>query len=307
LNELFQIADRFVALRDGIMVGTKNRKDTSHEQIIQMMVGRQINSFQKEQAIYYNEVLKVENLVFKHPLKKDEFLVEKISFNVKKGEVLGICGLMGAGRTELLEALFGLHPSLVSGEVWVDGEKVKIKSARDAINLGIGLVPEDRKLQGLVLNMNVGKNISLVNIDKISTNGFLSKSKEAELAHRFVEKLKIKVSSSQQPVQTLSGGNQQKVVIAKWLATHPKVLLLDEPTRGIDLDAKNEIYNLIGELCKRGIGIIMVSSELPEILRISDRIMVLCESRVTALMSRNEATEEKIMKAAITKNQNLYN
>jgi ribose transport system ATP-binding protein len=300
LNELFEIADCFVALRDGTVAGSKQMKDVSRDQIIQMMVGRKIkNNFQKEDVTGDNEVMKVENLTFSHPVRRGGFLLENISFNVKRGEVVGVFGLMGAGRSELLEAIFGLHPSLVSGEVWIEGKKVEIKTVKNAINAGIGLVPEDRKLQGLILNMNVASNTSLANVDKILTNGFLSKSKEAELSQIFIKKLKIKVSSKNQAVKNLSGGNQQKVVIAKWLATHPKVLLLDEPMRGVDIGAKDEIYNLIEELCRQGVCIIIVSSELTEILRISDKILVLCESRLTASMTRKEATEEKIMKAAI--------
>jgi ribose transport system ATP-binding protein len=206
---------------------------------------------------------------------------------------------MGAGRTEVLEAIFGLYPAYVSGKIVIDGNEKQIKCVTDAIDAGIGLVPEDRKLQGLILNMDVTRNTSLASLEKVSKFNFINKKKEEEISLKFIQKLNTQVKSPKMEVQKLSGGNQQKVVIAKWLATHPKILLLDEPTRGIDIGAKTEIYKLINELAEQGMGIIVVSSELPEILAVSDSILVMSESKQTAKMSRAEATEELIMKAAL--------
>jgi ribose transport system ATP-binding protein len=206
---------------------------------------------------------------------------------------------MGAGRTEVLEAIFGLYPNLISGDIFVEGKKLQIRNVNDAIAAGIALVPEDRKLQGLILNMNVAKNTSLASLGKISKFEFIKRKKEEELSRKFIKILNTQVSSVGMEVEKLSGGNQQKVVIAKWLATKPKILLLDEPTRGIDIGAKNEIYKLIKELAGQGMGIVMVSSELPEILAVSDTILVMSESKQTALMPRDEASEELIMKAAL--------
>ncbi len=300
LNELFEIADRFTVLRDGEIVGSGCMKGTTHDQLIQMMVGRSLSeSFRKADNLQSKEVLRVENLCFRNPENPKDFLVNCISFSLKKGEVLGICGLMGAGRTEVLEAIFGLYPGHVSGKIFVEGIEIQSKSVADAIRAGIGLVPEDRKLQGLILNMDVARNTSLASLEKISKFNFINKKKEEEISLNFIQKLNTQVKSPWMEVQKLSGGNQQKVVIAKWLATHPKILLLDEPTRGIDVGAKAEIYKLINELAGQGMGIIVVSSELPEILAVSDRILVLSESKMTAALNRDEATEEIIMKAAL--------
>ncbi|MFW5756693.1 MAG: sugar ABC transporter ATP-binding protein [Tangfeifania sp.] len=304
LDELFEIADRFTVLRDGEKTGSGKMNETSREKLIQMMVGRKLTDrIEKKNELVQEEVLRVENLYFRNPENKTDYLVNDISFSLKKGEVLGICGLMGAGRTEVLEAIFGLFPKYVSGEIFIERKKIQINSVNDAISAGIGLVPEDRKLQGLILNMDVAKNTSLANLNRISSFGFINKKSEEELSRNFIQKLNTRVASQRMEVQKLSGGNQQKVVIAKWLATHPKVLLLDEPTRGIDVGAKSEIYNLISELAAQGMGIVVVSSELTEILAISDNILVLSESKLTAKLSREEASEEVIMKAALVEKE----
>ncbi len=304
LNELVEIADRFTILRDGVKIGTGGMADVSNEQLIQMMVGRSlIKNTKISDSPFSGEIFRVENLHFKNPENKNEYLAENISFSLHRGEVLGLCGLMGAGRTEILEAIFGLHPKYVSGKIFVDGTEIHIRSVSDAIAAGFALVPEDRKLQGLIMNMDVTQNTSLASTKKISKYGFLSKRKEEESALHFMAKLHTQASSPSIEVQKLSGGNQQKVVIAKWLATQPKILLLDEPTRGIDVGAKSEIYQLIHELAGQGMGIVVVSSELPEILAVSDNIMVMAESRLTAKMSRAEASEEKIMKAALVEKE----
>lgn len=300
LNELFEIADNYVVLRDGENAGSGSMKDVNHDQLVQKMVGRNLTgSYRKANVTFESEILKVENLSLKHPEQKDKYLVKDISFTLRKGEVLGICGLMGAGRTEVLEAIFGLYPKLSTGRILVNGNEIKIRCVNDAIEAGIALVPEDRKLQGLILNMNVAKNTSLASLKKILSFEFLSKKKETELSEIFVKRLNTQVSSSDLEVEKLSGGNQQKVVIAKWLATNPGILLLDEPTRGIDIGAKLEIYKLIDELASQGLGIIMVSSELPEVLAVCDTVLVMSESKQTAIMPRAEATEENIMRAAL--------
>lgn len=304
LNELFQIADRYAVLRDGEKIGSGTIKGTSKEQLIQMMVGRKLSEcIRKAASKLPSEILRVENLCFQNPDNKNDLLVNNVSFSLHKGEVLGICGLLGAGRTEVLEAIFGLYPKLTSGKIYVDGEIKQIRKVSDAIAAGIALVPEDRKLQGLILNMNVTKNTSLASLEEISCFSFINKVKEEALSKEYNQKLNTQVSSPQLEVHKLSGGNQQKVVIAKWLATHPKILLLDEPTRGIDVGAKAEIYKLINELAGQGMGIIVVSSELPEILAVSDTILVMSESKQTAKMTRAEATEELIMKAALSEKE----
>lgn len=300
LDELFEIADCFEVLRDGKNAGRGIMKETTHDNLIRMMVGRELaGSFRTSEKLPEEVLLKVSDFSFRNPDKRHDFLVRDVSFSLYKGEVLGIYGLMGAGRTELLEALFGLHPRYVSGSVWMNNRKLNLKSASDAIEAGIGLVPEDRKSQGLILNMDVTRNTSLACLDRVSLYNFIRKRKEDELSAHFSRKLNTQVPSRNMEVQKLSGGNQQKVVIAKWLATDPLVLLMDEPTRGIDVGAKTEIYKLIDELSGQGMGIIAASSELPEILAISDRILVLSESKLTATLNRAEATEEVIMNAAL--------
>lgn len=300
LNELYEIADRYTVLRDGEKIGSGTMKGTTQDQLIQMMVGRNLSdSLNKGEYIRQKEIFRVENLSLRNPENTKDFLLTNIGFTLRKGEVLGICGLMGAGRTELLEAIFGLYPTFISGKIFVEGVEKQIRSVSDAIGAGIGLVPEDRKLQGLILNMDVTRNTSLASLEKISKFNFINKKREEEISLNFIQKLNTQVKSPKMEVQKLSGGNQQKVVIAKWLATNPKILLLDEPTRGIDIGAKAEIYKLINELAGQGMGIIMVSSELPEILAISDTILVLSESKLTAKLAREEATEEIIMKAAL--------
>lgn len=301
LNELFEIADNYTVLRDGCLTGSGNMAGTSRDHLIQMMVGRKLgDAMTKTDSRSPDVILRVDNLCFKNPDNPNDFLVNKVNFTLKKGEVLGICGMMGSGRTEILEAIFGLYPKHVSGTVTIDGKPKGLKHVSDAIKAGIALVPEDRKLQGLILNMDVAKNTSLASLDKISNFDFINKKKEKNISQHYVDKLKTKVNSTKMHVDKLSGGNQQKVVIAKWLATHPKILLLDEPTRGIDIGAKAEIYKLINALSQQGMGVIVVSSELPEILALSDTVLVMSESKQTALMPRSEANEENIMQAAIS-------
>jgi ribose transport system ATP-binding protein len=251
-----------------------------------------------------SEVLRVNKVSLRHPERAGDFAVRDVSFSVRQGEVLGLFGLMGAGRTELLHTIFGLHPREASGEVWIEGRPVSLRTPRAAIAAGLALAPEDRKGEGLVLLLSVAENTTLACLDKCSHGGVLQPAREQTLASQYVERLHIRTPSLHQAVRHLSGGNQQKVVLAKWLATRPKVLLLDEPTRGIDINAKKEIYALVDELARNGLAVVMVSSELPEILGIADRILVLAEGRVTAEFLRGAATEEAILHAALPGDRN---
>ena len=301
LEELFEIADDVTVFRDGKFVASRPLEELNRATMIQFMVGRDLSElYPKTPVKPSHEALRVESLSLRESSGQQERpIVNQVSFTVHAGEVLGIFGLMGAGRTELLESLFGLHPSTTTGTIYIDSKKRKIRSPRDAIKAGIALAPEDRKGQGLVLKMSVRENTSLSSIRDCETGGLISTNKESAIVDTFVQTLQIKTSSQHQAVGSLSGGNQQKVVLAKWLSTKPKLLLLDEPTRGIDINAKKEIYRLIDELTHQGLAVIMVSSELPEVLAISDRILVLCEGVNTGEFTKDGASEEKIMEAAL--------
>ena len=291
LEEIFQIADRVTVLRDGQLVATKDVADTDREDIIRMMVGRELNEIiPKRPAPIGETALRLEGVT-------RTGVIENISFEVRKGEVLGIAGLVGAGRTEVARAIFGADP-IDSGRIQLNGEYVNIRSPRDAINLGIGLVTEDRKALGLVLGMVIRENITLANLGSLARLGFVNRRKEREAADQYVADLMIKTPSIEQQVQNLSGGNQQKVVLAKWLFTQSKVLIFDEPTRGIDVGSKVEIYQLMNKLVESGVAVIMISSELPEVLGMSDRILVMHEGRLAGELSREDATQEKIMHLA---------
>jgi len=302
LDELFRIADCFVVLRDGKTIEAGEMAGMSQDQLIQKMVGREITIKQKESSGNCREdLLIVENVCLQHPVRRSENLLKNISFTLGCGEIVGLFGLMGAGRTELLETLFGLHPRLASGHIYISGQKLNLKCPADAIKAGMALVPEDRKKDGLVLGLDVQTNICLTTLPDLEELGFLNNTKELTLSDKYIRELQIKTPSGKQAAQNLSGGNQQKIVLAKWLATKPRVLLLDEPTRGIDINAKNEIYKLVMQLARAGLGILVVSSELPEILALSDRVLVLAEGCLTAEIPANEATEDNILKAAIPK------
>jgi len=303
-KELFTIADNYVVLRDGATVDAGEMQHATQESLIQKMTGRDITLQKRTGNANEAEILLSANKIcLRHPEIKTTNLLSNISFNLHKGEIIGVYGLMGAGRTELMETIFGLHPKNASGEITVEKSVKKIKSPCDAIKAGIALVPEDRKLQGLILNQSVSKNISLTILQQLQQWGImLSNKKEKALSVNYISRLGIKTPSGNNAAQNLSGGNQQKIVIAKWLATNPKILLLDEPTRGIDITAKSEIYKLMKSLAAEGLGIIMVSSELPEILAVSDRILVMCEGELTANLPIAAANEQEILKYAIHKN-----
>lgn len=301
LNELFIIADNYIVLRDGKTIESGKMQTMTHDELIKKMVGREIVPIQKEFAADgATELLRIENICLKQKNKANK--LNDISFTVNSGEIVGIFGLMGAGRTELLETIFGLHPAASSGTVTVDNKNITINKPADAVKAGIVLLPEDRKKDGLVLGMEVKKNISLPCLEFVETMGLLSDVKETSLARKYIQQLGIKTPSEKQITKNLSGGNQQKIVLAKWLERNPKILLLDEPTRGIDVNAKNEMYKLMQELAGKGMGIVMVSSELTEILTVSDRILVMAEGKITATIPISEATEDNVLKAAISIN-----
>jgi len=287
LEEVFEIADRVTVLRDGKVIGTHSTGHVSRDEIIRMMVGREITQkIPKQAAPIGEEVLRIEGL--------SGGMVRDVSFSLRRGEVVGLTGLVGAGRTEVARLIFGAD-RLESGAIRVDGRAAQIRSPRDAIKCGIGLVTEDRQGQGLVLGMNVRENVTLANLELLSAYGFVRQNAERDSVSRAVDGLRIRTPSMEQRVRNLSGGNQQKVVLAKWLLTESKVLIFDEPTRGIDVGAKVEIYQLMNELAARGVAILMITSELPEAIGMSDRILVMHSGRIAAELPRSEATQERIM------------
>jgi ribose transport system ATP-binding protein len=292
LEEIFRVCDRVTVLRDGRYVATRRVAETSMRELISMMIGREIGDvFHKESAAIGQPVLEVENL-------SRRGLLRDISLLVRRGEIVGIAGLVGAGRTELARAIFGDMP-VDSGVIRVDGHVMRHgHSPDDAIRAGVGFVPEDRKEQGLVTGLSVRQNISMAMLRMLSRASVLSVTKEKLLAEDYVRKLAIKTPSIDQKAAFLSGGNQQRVVIAKWLATQPKVLIVDEPTRGIDVGAKAEIHGLLNDLARQGMAIIMISSELPEILSMSDRIIVMHQGGIAADLPGRDATQDLIMQYA---------
>ena len=291
LEEVFQIASRVTVLRDGALVGTKSIEELDRDSIIKMMVGREIQQQIPKEPAQPGEVALELRSVSRKGVLRD------VSFNVRKGEVLGLAGLVGAGRTEVARVIFGADPS-DEGEMSLFGQAFRPRGPRQAIQSGIGLVTEDRKALGLILGMVVRENVTLANLDRISTLSFINQGREKTVASQYVDDLSIRTPSIEQQVQNLSGGNQQKVVLAKWLFTESKVLIFDEPTRGIDVGSKVEIYQLMNELVKKGVAIIMISSELPEVIGMSDRIVVMHEGRVAGELDRAEATQERIMHLA---------
>jgi len=293
LSEIVRIADRVTVLRDGENAGELTGGEITHEAMVQLMVGRDVDRFYQRTRHALGEVgLEV------FGLRTAAYPEHAASFQVAKGEVVGVAGLVGAGRTEMLEALFGVRPAL-AGEVWVGGERVHIGSPLEAIAAGLALVPEDRKQQGAILNMAVLENASLASLKRDSRGGtFLNREAEQEIADEGIRDLSIRTPGDWQLVRYLSGGNQQKVVLAKWLAMKPKVLLLDEPTRGIDVGAKQEIYGLIEALARKGMAILFVSSEMEEVMGLSDRVLVMHEGAVTGELQKGDLSEARIMSLA---------
>ncbi len=294
MDEIFRICDRVMVLRDGKFVGEKKINETTKDEIVSMMVGREISDyFPYEKAKGSDVALKVENLSCKGKF-------QDVSFELKKNEILGFFGLLGAGRTELAKGIFGAYGN-TEGNLYIEGRKVEIRSPKDAIKNGIVYLSEDRKSEGLITKLSVIFNLSLStlqNYEKPITRR-LDRKKELKDFQKMVEKLSIKVSSPEEPIKNLSGGNQQKILIAKWLLSNPKIMIIDEPTRGIDVGAKREIYSLLNNLKNSGKAIMLISSEMEELLGISDRIAVVYKGRIVKILSRDEATQEEIMKYAI--------
>ena len=291
MEEIFELCDRITILRDGQYIGTRNICDITMDDVVQMMIGREIGErFPKRESSIGEEVFRVEGLTH-------EKLFRDVNFSVRAGEVLGVSGLMGAGRTEIMQAIFGNLP-VVSGKVFIEGKEVSIKNPRQAIAAGIGFITEDRKTEGLLLEKSIAENIELANLNKVSKRSVLSRKQGAELVKRGIEEFRIKCFGPEHECGNLSGGNQQKVVLAKWIYTDPKILILDEPTRGVDIGAKKEIYNVINEMAAKGVAVIMVSSELPEVLGMSDRIMVVHEGHITGIIDAEGADQAKVMTLA---------
>ena len=291
LEELFEIADRVTVLRDGAYVDTRSMDGVTQDDLIRMMVGRTVTDLFPKQDVEAGEVvLRVKNLT-----RRGAF--EDVSFELHKGEILGMAGLIGAGRTEVSQTLFGVTPAH-AGTIEIEGQPLRITSPRQAMDYGLALVPEDRQHHGLVPPMDITDNVTLPNLTSFTRAGWLNKKEAQVAAFQAATQLQVKATTVWQKVRELSGGNQQKIVLAKWLSTHPRILILDEPTRGIDVGTKAEVHRLMSALAAEGIAILMISSELPEVLGMSDRILVMHEGKVTGLFDRSEATQEKIMLAA---------
>ena len=299
MDEIFKNADRITILRDGQVVKTLDRTATTPREVTHLMVGREIEAsdFGANRSAG-PEVLRVEHLSLPWPGHVRGWRLKDINLSVRRGEVLGVAGLMGAGRTELLECLFGASPLPPSGRIELDGQPVQFAHPNQALHAGIGLVTEDRKRYGIFTEMTVREHITLSSLVDHSTAGFVNASSERHATDESIAALRVKAAGREAAITSLSGGNQQKCIIARALRTRPKLLLLDDPTRGIDVGAKAEIYRLIDELCCQGMAIIITSSELPELITVCDRIMVLCEGRVTAEFPRSEFSEQALMEAA---------
>lgn len=291
MEEIFELCDRITILRDGSYIGTEKISEIDMDGVVRMMIGREIGErFPKRDVKIGDVVLRVEGLT-------REGIFHDVSFDVRAGEVLGVAGLMGAGRTEIMRAIFGCIPK-DQGNIYIEGQKVRIKNPEQAIKAGIGFITEDRKTEGLLLEKSISDNIEIANLKTVSQKGVLSRKKEKDLVKKEIEEFHIKCFGPWHECNNLSGGNQQKVVLAKWIATNPKILILDEPTRGVDIGAKKEIYNVINQMAALGVAVVMVSSELPEVLGMSDRIMVVREGEVRGVLDGKAADQEKIMTLA---------
>jgi len=293
LEEVSTIADRVTVLRDGAAIATRDAREAQRAELIEMMVGRSVASVFPKRTVAIGEIALELRSVSSRAAG-----IRNVSLSVRRGEILGLAGLVGSGRTQVAETIFGLTPA-DAGEILVDGEPVHICSPAHAKKRGIGYVPEDRREHGVVLEMPIAANISLASLERISQHGWIDEAQESGLARDYIGRLRIKAESVATVTGTLSGGNQQKVALARWLATDPKILILDEPTQGVDVGSKAEIHELMTELAQRGMAIIMISSELPEILGMSDRIAVMHAGCVSGILSRHEATQEKILTLAL--------
>lgn len=291
MEEIFSLTNKITVMRDGKSVSVMDTNKTDEREVVSYMVGRDIGDFYPEMDAEISDV-KIELKNFNR-----EGFFKDINIKAKKGEVLGISGLMGAGRTEIMRSVFGLDPK-DSGEVFIDGKKIEIKNPADAIKNKIGFVTENRQEEGLILDESIRENISLLNFDKFSKNSFIDKAKEKNLSDNLVNSFKVKTQSSESKISDLSGGNQQKVVFAKWYAIGPEILILDEPTKGVDVGAKREIYDLIKDLTNKGVSIILISSDLPELISLSNRIYVIHEGKIQGELLKKDASQEKIMTLA---------
>lgn len=291
MSELEQICDRVTVMRDGETVGTRVVKESSKDELIALMVGRELTNY------YTRDYLEPGEVILKCDHISDGKMAKDASFELRKSEIIGFAGLVGAGRSETMKAIFGLAPNM-TGDVYVEGKKVQIKSPIDAMKYGITLVPESRKEEGLYRVMSVRFNSTIEVLGDFIRHLHVNSAKERQITQKYIDMMATKTPSQEQIIGNLSGGNQQKVMIGRWLATNPKILILDEPTRGVDVGAKAEIYAIMNELVKQGMSIIMISSELPEILNMSDRVYVMCDGQVTGCLGHEEATQERIMQLA---------
>ena len=300
LDEIFRIADRVVVMRDGAVVATNEVADVTEDQLVEAMIGRTIgNLYPKQQAPIGEEILRVEHLTVPHPSNKGQNIIEDISFSLRKGEILGIGGLVGAGRSEVLSALFGYITAGVTKKVWMNGRETKIETPLDAIRHGMGYITEERKQTGYIWVHSIRENLTLACLKKITRRGFVEKKKERSMAEDMFRLLDIRAPSVETMLVNLSGGNQQKVVVGKWLLSEPHILLIDEPTKGIDVGTKAEIYKIMNDLTHKGVSIIMVSSDMPELVSMSDRCLVLSNRHITGEFTGSDITQENVMKAAI--------
>lgn len=299
LNEVFDIADSITVLRDGKTITSDKKENFTENKVISLMVGRELTQrFPRVKHTPGDVVFEVKNYTVYDPEIPGKKLIDNVSFKVRKGEILGLAGLMGAGRTELTASIFGAFKGRKEGEIYLNGKKIEINNPNDAIKHGIAYLSEDRKRFGLVTLMDVQENIALPNYERISRFSVINNNAKVKYADKYVKELRVKTPSLKQRVSNLSGGNQQKVVLGKWLMSDPKVLILDEPTRGIDVGAKFEIYNIMNQLIDMGVCVIMISSELPEILGMSDRILVIHEGKINGEFLIDDADQEKIMYCA---------
>ena len=301
MDEIYRICDRVQVIRDGQTISSYPIGEADRNQLIEDMVGRKVeNLYPKKEVEIGGEVMRVEHLSMPHPSKPGKMIVDDVSFVLNKGEILGIGGLVGAGRSETIGAIFGQYDKGVTKEVYINGEKVEIHNPLDAIRHGIGLITEERKLTGMVPMLSIRENISLASLDKLSKGGFMKEKEEKEEAQKLFDSLRIKAPSMETKVFTLSGGNQQKVILGKWLLNDPKILFVDEPTKGIDVGTKADFYTLLSDLASQGVSIVMVSSDMPELISMSDRCLVLSEGKLTAELKKGEINETAVMKAAIS-------
>lgn len=299
LEEIFKLTDTVSVMRDGRMIVTKHTSELTTDKLVSYMIGRELkNMYPAIETETGETILKILDYCVRHPEYEGKNIVNHVSMEFRCGEIVGISGLLGSGRTELMMAVTGGYRVSGSGKIVLDGKETQFRSPKEAIRSGIGFVTEDRKGNGLILDKSLCFNCSLAALDKVRTRHMLNRSKEASLTEKFMKELRIKAAGMYQPVKSLSGGNQQKVVLSKWLATNPRILILDEPTRGVDVGAKYEIYTIMKELAKAGVAIIMISSDLPEVIGMSDRVYIMSEGNLTGELKKEMLTEETIMKYA---------